>query len=125
MVDHGAPVGAAVSNGTTSHHFTVKRSDARLRQPALLPSVPLVMLLTSPFLLSSRKQLFGTRHGVVERVDGRSVSAFCFVADDSRARTSKLRWMKCVFELVLSYNSRVVTRPREEQRFSRHHTSVL
>ena len=50
VVDHGAPVGAAVSNGTTSHHFTVKRADALLRQPALLPSVPVVMLLTSPFL---------------------------------------------------------------------------
>ena len=60
VVDHGAPVGAAVSNGTTSHHFTVKRADALLRQPALLPSVPVVMLLTSPFLLSSRRQLFGT-----------------------------------------------------------------
>ena len=31
-----------------------------------------------------------------------SVSAFCFVADDSRARTSKTRWMKVFFTLLLS-----------------------
>ena len=75
MVDHGAPVGAAVSNGTTSHHFTVKRSDALLRQPALLPSVPVVMLLTSPFLLLvGAVQLFAllltTRARVRRKCDG-------------------------------------------------------